>query len=163
VSSQIAQKRKLVDGREASDYWGGGVNPDGSAKKTSKYVTPEDKQERRSELRQGRTLEKQAVRARFLLYRDAQDKAKTWQGPRVFDEWLLHLGEQVLADSGSLSVDEQKLEAARKERSEQPQKNCRINCKYVPLQVECRSLQCSRLGVCVDCGDDARCASNPLL
>ena len=102
MSSQIAQKRKLVDGREASDYWGGGVNPDGSAKKTSRYVTLEDKQERRSELRQGRTLEKQAVRARFLLYRDA----------RVFDEWLIHLGEQVLADSGSLSVDEQKLEAA---------------------------------------------------
>jgi hypothetical protein len=161
VCSQSAHKRKLVDGREASKYWGGNSNPDGSAKKANKYVTAGDKLERGNALRQEKAVEKQAVRARFIKHRDAQEKAKTWQGPRTFEEWLLKLGEQVLDDRGALSVDEQKLEAARKERSEQPQKNQRINCKYVPSQAECRCLQWSRLSVSVDCEDASCCASNP--
>ena len=161
ASSQSAQKRKLVDGREASKYWGGNSNPDGSAKKANKYVTAGEKQERKNVLRQEKAVERQAMRTRFVNHRDAQEKAKTWQGPRTFEEWLLKLGEQVLDDRGALSVDEQKLEAARKERSEQPQKNHRINCEYVSPQAECRCLQWSRLAVIADCGDAARCASNP--
>jgi hypothetical protein len=96
VSFQSAQKRKLADGREVSKFWGGNSNPDGTAKKANKYIAAGDKLERGNELRQGRTSEKQAVRARFLLHREAQEKAKIWQGPRGFEEWLLHLGEQVL-------------------------------------------------------------------
>jgi hypothetical protein len=88
VSSQSAQERKLADSREVSEYWGGNASPDGSAKKANKYVTAGDQLKRGNELRQERTSEKQAVRARFLLHREAVSESRLSVGVTNGPGWM---------------------------------------------------------------------------
>ena len=93
---QGCSKRLLGGGTEASPYWGGSTNPDGSKKKIAKYTTKEEKTSRKKQTGKLRTQRKDEVRKRFLQRRIAAETNGKWSGPRKFEEWLLGMAERVL-------------------------------------------------------------------
>ena len=103
---QGCSKRVLASGKEASPFWGGSTNPDGSKKKVAKYDTKEKQTSRQKENGKLRTQRKAKVREGFLQRRTEVEKNGQWPGPRKFEEWLLALGERVLDGSN----DEDKLQ-----------------------------------------------------
>ena len=85
-----------MGGREASPFWGGSKNPDGSKKKIARYNTKEEKTSRQKQNGKLRTQRKDEVRKRFLQRRVEAETNGQWSGPRKFEEWLLGVAEQVL-------------------------------------------------------------------
>ena len=85
-----------MGGREASPFWGGSKNPDGSKKKIARYNTKEEKTSRQKQNGKLRTQRKDEVRKRFLQRRIEAETNGQWSGPRKFEEWLLGVAERVL-------------------------------------------------------------------
>merc|ERR1712166_1239172 len=96
AAEQGCPKRLLVGGREASPFWGGSKNPDGSKKKIARYNTKEEKTSRQKQNGKLRTQRKDEVRKRFFQRRIEAETNGQWSGPRKFEEWLLGVAERVL-------------------------------------------------------------------
>ena len=69
----------LASGKEASPYWGGSTNPDGSKKKVAKYDTKEKQTSRQNENGKLRTQRKAKVRKGFLQRRTEVEKKDSHQ------------------------------------------------------------------------------------
>ena len=94
---QIGDKRLRADGKEASRFWGGATNPNGSLKKIAVYNTKEKKSARRKENRQRRSASKKDLKELFLERRDELEKLGRWTGPRTLSVWLQELAVRVLS------------------------------------------------------------------
>lgn len=93
-----------MGGREASPFWGGSKNPDGSKKKIARYNTKEEKTSRQKQNGKLRTQRKDEVRKRFLQRRIEAETNGQWSGPRKFEEWLLGVTAQVRAQQACLTT-----------------------------------------------------------
>ena len=93
---QINSKRRRNDGEEASPFWGGATNPDGSLKKIAVYNTKEKKSARRKENEQRRSASKKDLKELFLERREELEKLGRWTGPRTLSVWLQELAVRVL-------------------------------------------------------------------
>ena len=93
---QSRNKRLLADGKEASPFWGGADNPDGSKKKVAEYDTQDKKRARQKVCQQRAGAKSKQVRKLFVKRRDELLKLGQWQGPNVFQEWLMQLATGVL-------------------------------------------------------------------
>jgi hypothetical protein len=92
----INSKRRRADGEEASPFWGGANNPDGTTKKVAKYNTKEKKSARRKENEQRRSASKKDLKELFLERREELEKLGRWTGPRTLSVWLQELAVRVL-------------------------------------------------------------------
>ena len=94
---QSCNKRLRADGiKEASSFWGGATNPDGSLKKIAVYNTKGKKSARRKENEQRRSASKKDLKELFLERRDELEKLGRWTGPRTLSVWLQELAVRVL-------------------------------------------------------------------
>ena len=94
---QITSKRRRADGEQASPFWGGANNPDGTTKKVAKYDTaPKRKRGRRKVCEQRAATEKKQVHKLFVQRRDELTKIGQWRGSNVFGKWLMQLALRVL-------------------------------------------------------------------
>ena len=93
---QSCNKRLRADGKEASSFWGGATNPDGSLKKIAVYNTKGKKSARRKENEQRRSASKKDLKELFLERREELEKLGRWTGPRTLSVWLQELAVRVL-------------------------------------------------------------------
>ena len=93
---QSCNKRLRADGEEASLFWGGADNPDGSKKKVAQYDTEDKKRARQKVCQQRAGAESKQVRKLFVERRDKLLKLGQWEGPNVFQQWLMQLATRVL-------------------------------------------------------------------
>ena len=93
---QSCNKRLRADGEEASPFWGGADNPDGSKKKVAQYDTEDKKRARQKVCQQRAGAESKQVRKLFVERRDELLKLGQWEGPNVFQQWLMQLATRVL-------------------------------------------------------------------
>ena len=101
---QSRNKRLRADGEEASQFWGGAVNPDGSKKKVAKYNTEDKKKGRQKVCQQRAGAESKQVRKLFVERRDELLKLGQWKGPNVFNKWLMQLATKVLEGEGEAAA-----------------------------------------------------------
>ena len=83
-------------GKEASSFWGGADNPDGSKKRVAEYDTKDKKKGRQKVCQQRARAESKQVRKLFVERRDELLKLGQWKGPNVFQQWLMQLATKVL-------------------------------------------------------------------
>ena len=93
---QSRNKRIRADGEEASPFWGGADNPDGSKKKVAEYDTQDKKRARQKVCQQRAGAESKQVHKLFVKRRDELLKLGQWEGPSVFQQWLMQLATRVL-------------------------------------------------------------------
>ena len=86
------------------------------------------KQRREEEKRAAR---RKAVRTSFEERRNALEQVKAWQGPRKFEEWLLHLAEEVL-------------QRGDKAAAPKPPEVCACCVTFIDIVV-CRRGECTRI------------------
>ena len=90
---QSCNKRLRAAGKEASSFWGGATNPDGSLKKIAVYNTKGKKSARRKENEQRRSASRKDLKELFLERREELEKLGRWTGPRTLSvcTWLQEL------------------------------------------------------------------------
>ena len=94
---ESCNKRLRADGKEASSFWGGATNPDGSLKKIAVYNTKEKQSARRKENEQRRSASRKDLKELFLERREELEKLGRWTGPRTLSVWLQELAVRVLS------------------------------------------------------------------
>jgi hypothetical protein len=101
---QSRNKRIRADGEEASPFWGGADNPDGSKKKVAKYNTEDKKKARQRVCQQRAGAESKQVRTLFVKRRDNLLKLGQWKEPNMFHKWLMQLAIKVLEGEGEAAA-----------------------------------------------------------
>ena len=93
---QSRNTRLRADGEEASPFWGGSNNPDGSKKKVAQYDTQDKKRARQKVCQQRAGAESKQACKLYVERRDELLELGQWKRPNVFQQWLMQLATRVL-------------------------------------------------------------------